>query len=81
MLEVLRGIRDTADHVEAQTPDDVQMAYAAMENSGFAGYNVSPSTYSEVFRDEAIAAAIQSQNSVFRWDNGSTTPICWNFKE
>ena len=79
-MEILRGIRDTYDRDVANEDEDPDVIAAVMENSGVAVPLHNPS-YKRAFRDRDIVANIESKKSMFRWADGTSTVVNWNFRE
>ena len=89
VLEILRGMRDTADRDPGIMPAD--SADVAMETSGdnVSNLSVKNSSFNSVefdktwafeFKDRDVAAATQSTKSEFTMASGKKIPIAWDFK-
>ena len=87
VLEILRGMRDTADHLdnvnavagpEDETSGDLADDHA-LANSGF-GHLDYTATWKEEFRDRDIVANIDAEKSFFTYADGSKVQINWAFK-
>ena len=74
-------MRDTADHINEQNDETEHVTNMMLSNSGFNTIVVHPLSYSHVFRDEAVAAAIRSKPSLFKFADGTNVPISWRFKD
>ena len=72
-LDIIRGIRDTADHDDMESGRDMHCDNGTLENPG-ASLPVNSVSHAQLGRDHAVAASINDTGSQFRWADGSTTP-------